>query len=433
MNLACRIDPRKASAGCRQISLAVALLLPPGPFMPMSIAADVQSAPVSAGSLMEAVTSGTMLLNVRPRFEQVQQDGKREDAEAFTNRLLAGWRTLPYHGFSVTAEMINVFRIGDQHYNDTPVASPRYPTVADPEMTDVNQLFVDYTGMPQTLVRFGRQSLKLDNTRYVGNVEFRQVMQVFNGLYVENRSLPGVEVDYAHFDRVRNVFAQQLQTEIDLVRAAWTFMPGSQAVGFAYFQDQPITGQNTGFANNSNSIVGLRVNGAIPLAGEWKVLYTGEVARQDAHAGGDPRIDATYSRLGGGMGWGKTFVRADYERLGSNHGQYAFQTPLGTNHLFQGWADQFLTTPKTGIRDAWVSAGTAFNDVAFYTEFHRFDADFGTANYGHEWDLGVTYPFLKQLLGKIEYADFREGDVLAPATARKRDTRKLWLTLIYNY
>ena len=191
MNLACRIDPRKASAGCRQISLAVALLLPPGSFMPMSIAADVQSAPVSAGSLMEAVTSGTLLLNVRPRFEQVQQDGKREDAEAFTNRLLAGWRTLPYHGFSVTAEMINVFRIGDQHYNDTPVASPRYPTVADPEMTDVNHLF--------------------------------------------------------------------------------------------------------------------------------------------------------------------------------------------------------------------------------------------------EWDLGVTYPFLKQLLGKIEYADFREGDVLAPATARKRDTRKLWLTLIYNY
>lgn len=33
---------------------------------------------------------------------------------------------------------------------------------------------------------------------------------------------------------------------------------------------------------------------------------------------------------------------------------------------------------------------------------------------------------------KVEYADFREDDVLAGA-ARKLDTRKIWLTLIYNF
>ena len=410
-----------------------ALLLLGTVFASISMAAEVPPAPAEAESLTQAVTGGRLLLNLRPRFEQVQQDGKREDAEAFTNRLLAGWQTLPFHGFSLTAEVINVSRLGEQNYNDTPVPSPRFPTVADPEITDMNQLFVDYTGLPQTLVRFGRQSLKLDNTRFIGNVEFRQVMQVFNGLYVENRSLPNVELDYGHFDRVRNVFAQQSQTDIDLLRAAWTFMPNNQAVAFAYFQDQPNTGQATGFANNSNAITGVRLNGAVPLAGAWKVLYTGEAARQDSHAGGDTRINANYTRLGGGIGWDKTFVRGDYERLGSNGGQYGFQTPLGTNHLFQGWADQFLTTPKTGIRDAWVSAGTSFHNVTVYTEYHRFDADFGAARYGREWDLGVTYPFLKQLLGKIEYANFMEGDVLKPATARKRDLQKLWVTLVYSY
>ena len=47
--------------------------------------------------------------------------------------------------------------------------------------------------------------------------------------------------------------------------------------------------------------------------------------------------------------------------------------------------------------------------------------------------IGVTYPLTKGLVGKVEYASFREDDVLTPAVARKRDTGKLWLTLVYNF
>ena len=35
-------------------------------------------------------------------------------------------------------------------------------------------------------------------------------------------------------------------------------------------------------------------------------------------------------------------------------GNRAFQTPLATKHAFQGWADQFLTTPADGIEDAYL-------------------------------------------------------------------------------
>ena len=37
------------------------------------------------------------------------------------------------------------------------------------------------------------------------------------------------------------------------------------------------------------------------------------------------------------------------------------------------------------------------------------------------------------LVGKVEYASFREDDELTPAAARKRDTDELWLTLVYNF
>ena len=396
-------------------------------------AAAADAAPQTASSLTEALTGGKLTFNLRPRYEHVEQDGKTDNADAFTNRTLLGWRTLPYHGFSLYAEAINVARIGDQNYNDTPLASTVYPTVADPENTDVNQLYLDYTGLPQTKIRAGRMSLKLDNVRYIGNVEFRQVMQVFNGVLVENRSLPDVELQYAHFERVKNIYSLQRQTRTDLFRAAWTFRPDNQLVAFAYLQDQPNTGQATGFADNSNRIVGVRANGAWPLSPAYKALYTAEYAKQDSYADGDNRIDASYWRLGGGVQRDKLFVRFDHEHLGSNNGLYAFQTPLGTNHLFQGWVDLFLATPAQGIRDSFVSGGATIAGVQVYTEYHDLRSDVGGIRYGSEWDLGVTYAFTKQLTGKVEFGRFDEDDVLTPAGARKRDTTKLWVTAIYNW
>ena len=43
--------------------------------------------------------------------------------------------------------------------------------------------------------------------------------------------------------------------------------------------------------------------------------------------------------------------------------------------------------------------------------------------------MSVAYPFLKNLVGKIEYAEYHAGDV----SPGKVDTRKIWLTLIYSY
>jgi hypothetical protein len=385
---------------------------------------------VVAADPMEAITKGRLLLNLRPRVESVDQDGKSSDALAFTNRTLLGWQTAPWKGFSAVAQMIDVANFNGS-FNEGPAASPVYPTVADPDNTDLNQIYLDYAGLPDTRIRVGKQSLKLDNVRFVGNVEFRQVMQVLTGVLVENRSLPNVELNYAHFDRIKNVFAQQRQTDIDLLRAAWAWRPDNVLVGFAYFQDQPDTGQATGFANNSNRIVGVRANGAWP-AGSMKILYTAELAQQDSYAGGDSRIDASYSRIGAGAGFGKSFVRLDYDRLGSNAGVYGFQTPLGTNHLFQGWADLFLTTPAQGIRDVYVSAGTTAWDVQFLAEAHDFRSDFGSIHYGSEFDIGASRAFTKQLTGKLELAYFQESDRLA-GTARKPDTTKIWVTLVYQW
>lgn len=393
----------------------------------VSLAGEVTA---TVDSPLEAISGGKLTFNLRPRYEQATQDGRLERGQALTNRTLLGWRTLSFHGFSVYAEAIDVARLGAQHYNDAPTISATYPTIADPENTDINQIYLDYAGISDTRIRLGRQSLKLDNVRYIGNVEFRQVMQVLNGLWIENRSVRNVEFNYGHFVRVKNIFAVQRQTRLDLVRVSWTFMPESQITGFAYFQDQPITGQATGLADNSNRVIGVRANGAIPLNEHWKLPFTLELAKQDAWADGSDAIDARYWRAGVGVQRGRTYLRVDREVLGSNANRYAFQTPLGTNHLFQGWTDQFLTTPRQGIRDTFLSAGGVVSGVQLSTEFHDFRSDFGHQKLGEEWNAAVSYAFSKRITGKLEYARFREGDVLS---TRFRDTTRFWATGMLSF
>lgn len=79
----------------------------------------------------------------------------------------------------MTAQTIDISPADHQRFNDdlALAASSRFPTIPDPHNTDINQLFFDYTGLPRTLVRLGKQSIKFISVCFVGNAEFRQVMQ----------------------------------------------------------------------------------------------------------------------------------------------------------------------------------------------------------------------------------------------------------------
>jgi hypothetical protein len=306
--------------------------------------------------------------------------------------------------------------------------------IADPDNTDLNQLYLDYAGLSDTNVRLGRQAIKLDNVRFIGNVEFRQVMQVFNGVTMENNSLANTRLYAGYLGRVKTVNAKQHDTDTILLNAHYAITPTDALVGYGYFQDQQdaiaaAAFQGASPADTSNRSVGIRADGAHPLDADWKILYTAEYARQADYSGGDSRIDATYYRLGLGGQWRDLSVRIDQEVLGSNEGRYAFQFPLATNHLFQGWADQFLTTPRQGIRDRFLTTGAKIEKAQLLAEYHEFKSDFGNIDFGKEFDFAVSYPLMAKLLGKIEYADYQAGE----AASGKVDLTRLWVTLVFNY
>lgn len=456
-----------------------------------TLAAD--AVPVAPSTLLEAIQQGKPMTNFRLRYENVDQDGyqgttatakKLDTAHAFTLRSLVGWQTAPFKNFSFAVQITDVHEFDDnfndrrdnqpEHNNGTGSASldkRQYPNIVDPGYTDINQLYLDWTGISDTRVRLGRQIVNLDNVRFIGDIAFRQNTQVFDGISILNKSISNTEIFFAHFGKVRQITTKLRDGNIDIINAKYKISPTESLIGYGYFIDVENLGQNGGnpaaistasqgqggnglgasqdttpgaTTDASSKTFGLRLDGAHKINDNWKALYTAEYAKQDDYRGGNSLIDAHYYKLGGGAGYGNWSLRIDHEKLSSNGGKYAFQTPLGTNHLFQGWADVFLVTPRQGMEDTFITLAGSIMKAKLYAEYHIFksDKDFQSLSgklgdkYGTEFDASIAYPFTDKLLGKIEYANYRESDVYGTTlqnAARKGDKEIVWVTGMYTF
>jgi len=107
-------------------------------------------------------------------------------------------------------------------------------------------------------------------------------------------------------------------------------------------------------------------------------------------------------------------------------GDGRFTTPLATLHIFNGWADKFLSTPENGLADSYllVGGGTErWNGVLVY---HDFDADTTGGDYGQEIDAELTYEAKwGQTFGAA--LGFYEAETLFD------DTGKIWLWTSYAF
>lgn len=469
----------------RQVSIAILLAA-------LSAPALAEEELLPEYTFMDAIKTGKNMTSFRLRYEYVQQDGLQpnnlsnaanslnptraddiKDANALTLRSLIGWQTAPFHNWSIAAQLINVSKLDDD-FNDgtngfrTNGASNQnnriaYAKVVDPDHTDINQLYVDWTGIKNTRVRAGRQQVNLDNVRFIGDIAFRQVMQVFDGVSVFNKTIPDTELFVAHFEKVNQIFTTERNGNLEIVNARYRLSPTEFLVGYGYLSAFDNLGMGnawfgTGAANlaadQSNKTFGIRLDGTHPFTPNYRAHYTAEYAKQSDYKGGDDRIDAHYYKLGGGFGIDNFNVRIDQELLSSNKNQFAFQTPFGTNHLFQGWVDKFLVTPRAGIKDRFVTATYRYGDVVFFADYHVLasDEDFYTVNggatrtgnrYGTEWNAAMTWNVDKNWMTKLEYGKFSEDDHFAAAAnttsnaagtrGRIRDTEKLWLTAMYTF
>ncbi|BBP06028.1 hypothetical protein TPL01_29680 [Sulfuriferula plumbiphila] len=386
----------------------------------------------SAETLVEALTGGKISGDLRYRYEWVDQEGIAKKAQASTLRTQLGYATGDYKNFDAFVQFEDVRAIGSERYNSTVNHLSQYPVVADPADTEINQAYLGFKGIPKTALKYGRQVIVYDNQRFIGNVGWRQNEQTFDALTLVNTTLPATAASYAHITNVNRIFSDKnptlgnLRMDGDLLNIGYKGLKAGTLVGYGYFLDYK-PGQSIP-VTASNKTLGLRFDGAYAID-KTKLLYTAEYAKQSNYSNGASTIDADYGYAMLGLGLQGMQIKFNYELLGGD-GIYGFATPLATLHAFNGWADKFLTTPKDGIKDAFISAGGALGGVSLLAAYHDFSSDHLGYQYGKEWDAQASKKLGKYLTLLAKYATYR-GDTNALNRTRNpvlaQDIDKFWL------
>ena len=365
----------------------------------------------------------TAALDVRYRYEYVDDEARPLAAHAQTARARFGIATPTWHGFSAYADLEHVEAL-DERYDSTANGRTRYAVVSDPEATELNQAFVAWKPVAGTALVLGRQRIAFDNQRHFGNVGFRQNEQTFDAFRAE-RAFGATTIRYAWLDEVHRIFGDDhpnpLSAEQDLsahlVNASRTFAGGT-LVGYGYFvenEDLPATSTRT---------LGVRYAGARP----WRATtlgYTLEAAAQSDYADAPSPGTAPYLLAEVSLAANGVTTRFGYESLGEDGGR-AFQTPFATLHAFNGWADRFLVTPTDGLVDRYLAVGGKAGAYNLAANVHDYRADRGDARYGREFGASIGRTFGTHVDAELKAARYS-------ADAFSRDATKVWLAVTLKY
>lgn len=378
-----------------------------------------------ANSITEAIVNGKTSANFNLRYETVTQDNALKDADAFTLRTRLTYNTADFNRFSALIEFEdsrNVLGIDD--YNNTLGKNTDHSVIADPETTEFDQFFVKYK--QETLAaKIGRQVITMDNHRFVGHVGWRQDRQTFDGLTFDYQPIQNLSLQYGYITKRNRIFAEakDINSDDHLINASYK-TPVGKLTAYGYLLE---VDNNT---ENALDTYGLRFNGSTTLA-KQKLTYNVEYATQTADSATTSyNTDYLAAELGTEIsGFG---LKAGYELLGSDNGMSGFSTPLATLHKFNGWTDQFLSTPKEGLSDIYASVGGKLAGGKWSLIYHKFDADEASAmvdDLGAEINAVYTRPFNKHYSVGIKFASYSAGDI----SSGKVDTDKVWLWLTANF
>lgn len=112
-------------------------------FSTAAIADQHGGAKTEHGKWIEAVKATGVFFNARYRYEHVEDKGFTRRANANTLQAHLGYKCNIHHGVSGLIELENV-HAGGNDYNSTTNGRADFPTVADPENTELNQAYLSF-------------------------------------------------------------------------------------------------------------------------------------------------------------------------------------------------------------------------------------------------------------------------------------------------
>ncbi len=376
----------------------------------------------------KALTGGRAWARLRYRAEAVDQDPFTQDAFASTLRTVLGYETASFKGFKALIEFEDVAPIGnDRNYNSTTNGVVNRPVVAEPDGTEVNQVYLSYKLSEDALISVGRRQIEFGNARFLGLTGWRQNQQSFDSVYLRHEGIPNTKIQYAFLHGINRPTGENNPTGRERSRShVLDIRHELEGIGelaaYALLLDFDFSK-----ASNTNTY-GIRLAGRQELSEDLDLLYVAEAAEQRDGDGNTGSVDANYHRVELGVDLSGFVVNLVQENLG-NSGSAApgFSTPLARRHRHNGWADLFFNTPASGFEDNFVSISKMLGPVNCTAVYHQFSPDSGSGDLGGEIDLIATYPITKQLTIAAKYANFNR-DAAAPATLQDTERVMAWIS-----
>ncbi len=373
--------------------------------------------------------NGAVKIDLNYRYENVNQDNVRagtpsnlldrppaakqpNTGNANTVRLRAGLLSPVFHGVQGYAEYEGNLAM-QEDYNSFRNNNTSKSVIADPEKSELNQLWISYAGIPDTLIKGGRQRIKLDDDRFIGNVGWRQMETTFDSVMVthNNQQLFGLTLNAGYIGNVNTFLSTTENINAPILNVNYKIGDYGNVVGYGYWLDYT---ERKNYEKSSETY-GVRLSNyqkpgdSLKISDNYGLVYTAEWGHQEDYGHGKtPYAVDRFNLMGGFTAYNLTFQGA-MEQLGGKGANKTFDTPLGTNAAFQGWVNQFIITPNNGIRDVFGTAMASLDrgSVLLTGVYHDFTDDTGQLHYGKEWDFTATKKFGKHysVLARYAYYD----------------------------
>lgn len=342
--------------------------------------------------------------------------------------------------FSTTLEVDHVSTtFKDDHNNGVDVNEQ--PLIPDPPGTEINQALIT-TQMDDLLIHLGRQRINFDNQRFIGGNGFWQNEQTFDAILGKLKVSSNSNFTYAYVGNANRIFGDDADDHLPghddpyddsdpgerpagllgdhehhshLARLEWNEWDYTRVVAYGYRID------NLDMPSASNNTLGASYS----LNYKYKkIKYRIRVEAAQQHRVDINADHLNYFLLDLGLGINAYEISTRYEVLGANESA-AFITPLGSNHDFEGWADEIGNTPNSGVRN--FSLGLLWRAAPFRieTSYHFFAEDIGGENIGRELDLDIAYKPARKHTISLRFANFDPEDNSGPI-------RKVYLDYSYN-
>jgi hypothetical protein len=179
---------------------------------------------------------GKISFNLRYRYERVVDDGLKT-ANGDPVRLRLSYLTPKFTGFQAYAAVLGSTPVFLDDFNDSSNGKTEYAVIRDPNEVALDELWLTYETIPDTVIKGGRQHIAWDNERFICNAKWRQMGQSFDSVTLLNQSIGNFSAKAAYLWSALTNENKEVDMQSTLINLNYSIPKIGSIIGYGLWLD----------------------------------------------------------------------------------------------------------------------------------------------------------------------------------------------------